>query len=218
MNLDVLFDASTGADGSAGGGTSQAGRVDVPRLAEVLDGLGHIGRVATIRGWGHAHQEKLYEAVSDFKPLGLADFVPDDVEPMVEVIHWGKNSLPAFTHFKKRFCKGTTQGELWGYNDNGESSHQFATGPGYFVVHAPERPDALTSEVDIDYRKLPPSKPDNWPPIKPNEAGLSRFIYAGMTDVMRGISKHVTIGRALKGGQFMDAYFVLCRDDGPVPK
>jgi hypothetical protein len=202
MNLDVLFE----------------GELDVRRVAEVLDGLGHIGRVATIRGWGHAHQEQLYEAVSDFKPLGLADFVPEDVEPMVEVIHWGKNSLPAFTHFKKRFCKpksdGNTQGELWGYNDNGESSHQFATGPGYFVVHAPERPDALASEIDIDYRKLPPSKPDNWPPIKPNEAGLSRFIYAGMTDVMRGVSKHVSIGRALKGGQFMDAYFVLCRDDG----
>ncbi len=197
MNLDVLFD----------------GELDVHRLAEVLDGLGHIGRVDTIRGWGHAHQEKLYEAVKGFRPLGLADFVPDEVEPMVEVIHWGKNSLPAFTHFKKRFCKSKDQqGELWGYNDNSETAHQFATGPGYFVVHKPERADALESEIDIDYRKLPSAKPDAWPPIKPNEAGLSRFIYAGMTDVMRGVSRHVTIGRALKGGQFMDAYFVLCRE------
>jgi hypothetical protein len=203
MNLDVLFD----------------GELDLHRLRDVLDGLGHVGRLDTIRGWGHAQQEKLYEAASDFKPLTLTDFVPEDVEPMVEVIHWGKNSLPAFTHFQKRFCKPKeVEGELWGYNDNHEGRHQFATGPGYFVVHAPDRTDAAEGEIDIDYRKLPPGKPDRWPAIKPNEAGISRLIYAGMIDVMRGVSKHVSVGRALKGGQFMDAYFVLCRDDTPTLK
>ncbi len=199
MNLDVLF---TDAE------------VDIERLAEVLDGLGHPGRLDTIRGWNHAHQEQLYEAAQGFKPLTLSHFVPDDVEPMTEVIHWGKNSLPAFTHFQKRFCKPKdTEGQLWGYNDNREGHHQFATGPGYFIVHAPERSDASEGEIDIDYRKLPPGKPDAWPAIKPNEAGISRFIYAGMVDVMRGISQHVSIGRAFKGGAFMDAYFVLCRED-----
>ncbi len=198
MNLDVLFD----------------GDIDVPRLAEVLDGLGHRGRLATIRGWTHEHQQRLFEAVKEFKPVKLTDFVPEDVAPMTEVIHWGKNSLPAFTHFQKRFCKPEDKDdEVWGYNDNHEAHHQFATGPGYFVVHAPEREDTVEGELDIDYRKLPPSKPDAWPAIKPNEAGISRFIYAGMIDVMRGVSQHVTIGRAIKGGHFIDAYFVLCRED-----
>jgi hypothetical protein len=198
MNLDVLFE----------------NEIDLHRLAEVLNGLGHVGRLDTIRGWTHAHQEKLYEAAKEFKPLTLTDFVPEDIEPLVEVIHWGKNSLPAFTHFQKRFCKPKDKdGELWGYNENGEGHHQFATGPGYFLVHAPDRSDAEPGEIDIDYRKLPPAKPEPWPAIKPNEAGISRFIYAGMIDVMRGISQHVTVGRALKGGKFMDAYFVLCRED-----
>ncbi len=202
MNLDVLFD------------TGPAGEIDLPRIAEVLDGLGHPGRLATIRAWTHDHQQRLYEAAKDFKPLTLTHFVPDDVAPMTEVIHWGKNSLPAFTHFQKRFCKPKDDDKtLFGYNDNHEGKHQFATGPGYFVVHAPERTEAEAGEVDIDYLKLPPAKPDAWPEIKPNEAGISRFIYAGMIDVMRGISNHVSIGRAFKGGKFMDAYFVLCRED-----
>lgn len=198
VNLDVLFE----------------NEIDLHRLAEVLDGLGHPGRLATIRGWSHAHMERLYEAVKDFKPLGLTHFVPPDIGPLTEVIHWGKNSLPAFTHFQKRFCKPEGDDtELWGYNDNHETGHQFATGPGYFVVHTPKRASAEPGEIDIDYTMLPPSKPAPWPAIKPNEAGLSRLIYAGMIDVMRGVSEHVSIGHASKGGKFIDAYFVLCRED-----
>ena len=199
MNLDVLFN----------------GEIDVHRLSEVLDGLGHPGRLDTIRGWSHEQQARLYDAVKDFKPLALSHFVPDDVEPLTEVIHWGKNSLPAFTHFQKRFCKPKdAEGELWGYNDVREGPHGFATGPGYFVLHAPaDRSDAREGELDIDYRKLPPSKPESWPKIIPNEARLGRFIYAGMVDVMRGVSQHVSVGRAFKDGKYMDAYFVLCRED-----
>jgi hypothetical protein len=198
MHLDVLIDDE----------------VDLERLAAVLDGTGHIGRLSTIRQWGYRTQSRLYEAAKDFKPLTLDFFVPADVPPLTEVIHWGKNSLPAFTFFQKRFCKPTADAtELWGYNDNHEQIHQFATGPGYFVMHAPDRSDAVHGELDIDYRKLPPSKPDAWPQIKKNEAGISRFIYAGMVDVMRGLSSHVSIGRAHKGNKYMDAYFVLCRED-----
>ena len=198
MNLDVLFE----------------GEVDIARIAEVLDGLGHPGRLDTIRGWGHEQQRRLYEAAKGFKPLSLEHFVPAGTDALVEVVHWGKNSLPAFTHFQKRFCKPKDKdGELWGYNENHESHDQLVTGPGYFVVHAPDRQGAESGEVDIDYRKLPPSKPDTWPAIKPNEAGFSRFIFAGMIDVMRGVSEHVSIGRAMKGGKAMDAYFVLCRED-----
>src|SRR5690242_7823843 len=36
--------------------------IDLPRLAEVLDGLGHEGRVHTVRGWGRKTQAALFEA------------------------------------------------------------------------------------------------------------------------------------------------------------
>ncbi len=197
MNLDVLFE----------------GEVDIHRIAEVLDGLGHPGRLDTIRGWGLHHQEKLYEAAKGLKPLSLSYFVPDGVEPLHEVIHWGKNSLAAFTHFQKRFCRPKDDDtKLYGYNENGE---KFAIGPGYFVLHAPEsnRPDSQEGELDIDYTKIPDQKPESWPKIQGNDGMLGGIVYGGMIDVMRGISNHVSIGRAFRGGKFTDNYFVLCRED-----
>ncbi len=204
MNLDVLID----------------GEVDLPRLAEVLDQLGHPGRVDTIMHWGKRQQARLFEAAKGFHPLTLEHFVPPGLEPLVEVIHWGHNSLPAFTHFQKRFCKPKPNGdahanELYGYNHN--PAHQFATGPGYFIMHPPKRDDAVEGELDIDYYTVPTTKPESWPAIKPNESlSLSPFIYAKMIDVMRGISEHVSVGRAIRQGKWSDNYFVLCRED-PKP-
>jgi hypothetical protein len=192
-------------------------KIDLPHIARILDELGLSGRLDTIRGWDTAQQAAIYEAAKGFRPLGLEHFVPAAVGPLTEVIHHGKNSLPAFTHFQKRFCRpGPTaknggaddddREELWGYNH--QDLHAW-TGPGYFVTHLGD--DA--GEVAIDYRMVPLAKPDGWPDILPNSARLGRFVYAGMVDVMRGISKHVSIGRARRGRHWMDAWFVLCRED-----
>jgi len=204
MNLDVLINDE----------------IELPRLAEVLDGLGHPGRLDTILHWDKRTQARLFEAAKGFRPLTLDHFVPPGTDALVEVIHWGHNSLPAFSHFQKRFCKPKPNGdshanELWGFNHN---SFEFASGHGYFVIHPPERKDALEGELDIDYYKVPPAKPESWPPIKPNESltSLSPIIYAKMIDVMRGISEHVSIGRAIRGGKWTENYFVLCRED-PKP-
>jgi hypothetical protein len=204
MDLTVLFEP----------------KIDLAHIAAVLDGLGHAGRLDTIRGWERPQQASLYEAAKGFRPIGLDHFVPPAVGPMTEVIHHGKNSLALFTHFQKRFCRprpnGAEANELWGYN---HQDMQTLTGPGYFVVH----PSEDSGEVLIDYTKLPghlapaaggpPDEPRGWPPVLPNSARLGRFVYAGMIDVMRGISKHVSIGRARRGKKWMDAWFVLCRED-----
>lgn len=151
---------------------------------------------------------KLYEAADGFRPLGLDHFVPSDKGPLTEVIHHGKNSLPTFNHFQKRFCRpsDSAKEELWGYN---QQNLIWAIGPGYFAVHKAKK----DGEIDIDYTMLPPEKPTPWPGIVPNHVKLGRFVYEGMVDVMRGISTHVSIGRASKGGKWMDAWFVLCRED-----
>jgi hypothetical protein len=87
------------------------------------------------------------------------------------------------------------------------------TGPGYFVAYQPTEPLALHGGVIIDYRRVPPDKPEGWPPVLPNTARLSRFIYNGTVDVMRRVSDRVTIGRAMRGSQPMDNWFVLVRRD-----
>lgn len=185
--------------------------LDLTRLGKVLDELGHEGRLWSIYQWTRRDMARVWEAAKGVHPLTLDDFVPPSTGPLVEVIHHGKNSLPSYRYFQKRFCKpkeGTDQ--LIGYN---EQAWQGATGPGYFVAH----PSTDPGDVDIDYTMLPKEKPEAWPRILPNSARLGRFVYYGMIDVMHGISSHVSIGRAKKKHGWMDAWFVLVREDLPEP-
>ena len=184
-------------------------KLDLPRLSQVLDEMGHLGRVHTIRGWGRKKQAKIFEAADGFKKIGLEEFVPASVGPLVEVIHDLHNTLPLFSDSQKRFCKPEVEGEpeeLWGYNHQAASVF---TGPGYFVTRLSEK----EGEVVFDYRTLPSGRVASWPEIVPNAARLGRLVYAGMLDHVRGISTHVSIGRPEKRGQPMDTWFVLCRRD-----
>jgi len=188
--------------------------INFPRLEHVLDELGHTGRLATVRGWERKDLVRLYEGAKGHHPLTLEHFVPSTIGANTEVIHHGKNSLPLFSSFQKRFMRPEGAAdpvkELYGFN---RQANEAFTGPGYFVVHAEPAPFANEGEVSIDYRKLPPGKVAAWPEITSNSARLGRFVYANMVDVMRGISKNVSIGRAWKNGKWMDAWFVLCRED-----
>ncbi|AKV02495.1 hypothetical protein AKJ09_09158 [Labilithrix luteola] len=181
--------------------------LDLPRLTEILDGLGHEGRVHTIRTWGKHQQAKIFEAAKGHMKLDLDFLVPTGTDPLVEVIHDGQNTLPLFNHFQKRFTK--LEGEdfpIGGYNHQTMSP---VTGPGYFVVTLGE--GEHEGELAIDYTKLPKHKPESWPKIRPND-GLGALVYGGMIDHLRGISSHVSIGRAYKG-KAMDAWFALVRKD-----
>ncbi len=188
--------------------------LDLPRLSKTLDELGHSARVWATRQWTRSTQATLYEAAKGFRPVTLDDYVPPGTEPLVEIRTWGMNTLPAHNHFQKRFCKPADDAKdtLVGYNFQSLAGF---TGPGYYVAHPAETP----GEVDIDYTMAPASshgKPKHWPDVVPNSARLGRFVYYGMVDVMRGISTHVSIGRARKKHGWMDAWFILVRED-PQP-
>jgi hypothetical protein len=185
------------------------GDLDVGALAAFLDGLGQDERVHEVRGLSKAEQARLYDAAQGVRPIELDDFVDPGHPPLHEVIHAGRNSLPAFRIFEKRFCRTPDAGsqELWGYN---EHAARWMTGPGYFVARAE---GAGPGEITVDYREVPPGKPESWPPIRPNTALRGRFVYGGMVDVLRGVSRHVSVGRATRRGKPMDSWFVLCRVD-----
>jgi hypothetical protein len=187
--------------------------LDLPRLARDLDEIGTPARLWAVRQWTRSVQATLWEAVKGFRPVTLEDYVPPGIAPHVEVIHHGMNTLLACNHFQKRFARPADperKDELVGYNVQGLSG---LTGPGYYVAH----PSADAGEVAIDYTLLPHDKPEAWPPIVPNSARLGRFVYDGLLDVMRGISSAVSIGRARKKNAWMDAWFVLVRQD-PQPQ
>jgi len=182
-------------------------KLDLTRLATILDELGHEGRLWSMQRLTPSMQARLFEAAQGFRPIGLDHFVPDGVPPMTEVPHQGHNSLPAFTSFAKVFCKPAVahaQPVLYGYN---RQAMAMVTGPGYYVAYtAPDR----EGEVAIDYRRAPTAKPEGWPALADN-SGRGAAVYGGMVDYVRGVSKHVSVGRAWKNDAWMDAWFVLVR-------
>jgi hypothetical protein len=193
--------------------------LDLPRLAKDLDELGHAGRLWAVNQWTRANMATLWDAVKGLRPLTLDDFVPPAVAPYAQVVHHGKNSLPAITHFQKRFARpkqpppgdGSEPADLLiGFNVQAFSA---VTGPGYFVAYSDASAGAEAGEVALDHTQLPKEQPQGWPALVPNSARLGRFVYAGIVDVVRGLSSHVSIGRVRRAGGWLDAWFLLVRED-----
>jgi len=180
--------------------------VDMPAVAKFLDDLDHPVRLAAVRSLGPKHMKNLYAAAGGFCKVTINDVVPKSRGAGTQVRHYGKNSLPAFTIFEKRFLRPEKDAqELWGYNFQTMSP---LTGPGYFIA----RDNKDRGEVDIDYNHVPPESPPGWPQIVENTKGLSRLVYAYMIDRLRGITKQVSIGRAWKNDKIQNAWFILCRE------
>jgi hypothetical protein len=188
-------------------------RATPPRLKELaalLDGLGHEERVGWVRSVGRSDQRRLYEAAAGFLPLALSDLVPPTKGDGETVRHFGRNTLPAFTHFEKRFSRPAGEAaqrprQLIGFNFQ---SMAWLTGPGYYVARVdPERPEVL-----IDYRELPVAAPAGWPPLRRNDVGAARFVYGFMVDRLRRVSEHVTIGSAARKGRDLGSWFLLTRE------
>lgn len=183
-------------------------------IAGYLDGLDHGHRVHEVRALEKKDQERLWSLAATAPPLTLEHFVPADVPALREVIHHGKNSLPVFTEFQKRMCRPADgEGRLFGYN---EGITRPLLGPGCFVVH----PTADTPSwgprgaMVVDYWMVPDGPVDpRWPKVVGNHVGLQRLVYHQTRDFMRGVSAHVSIGKAWKKEKAMPAYFVLCRED-----
>ncbi|MFU8805977.1 MAG: hypothetical protein ACNA8W_19355 [Bradymonadaceae bacterium] len=188
----------------------KAETIDLATLAAAFDAASPEQRVAAIRGFNPKIQRRLFDA-AEGRRVTIDQIVPPDTAPLREVIHEGQNTLPAFRAFQKRFCRPSAEhtpdnrGVLWGYNHQAMAGF---TGPGYFVTYD----DQDTGEVVVDYRELPPERPETWPEIIDNKAKLGRFVYHGMVDRLRRVSEHVTIGRAYKGKP-MSAWFILVRQD-----
>jgi len=186
----------------------KANPLDIDALGAALSALeGDEARVAAIRAIGGRDQARIWAAAAG-RSTSLEDIVPSDRGAATEVIHAGKNSLPVFTNFEKRFCRVEGKDDvLYGYNEGVTRS---VIGPGCFVAHH----FADRDEVGVDYYQVPPDDavlPDGWPRPVPNEKGLQMLVYAKMIDYLRKVSDHVTIGRAVKNGKETGNYFLLCR-------
>jgi hypothetical protein len=180
------------------------------RISSTLDRMDPKSRLWTVQSVEPKELAELWELFAD-GAIDADHFVPSGTEPLKPVIHHGKNSLPVSRFFQKRFCRADDESaDVWGYN---HQSLAWLTGPGYFVAHSVDGQDDAASSYVIDYTRVPPKKPAEWPELAPNEAGFGKLVYAGMQDYMRKVSEHVSIGRAYKGGRALDTWFILCRED-----
>lgn len=192
------------------------------KLSERLDAAGHEARLDWIRSLGRSEQYALY-ALAAGSRVEVGDLVR---EQGAIVRHYGKNGLPMFTWFEKRFAR---QGNVVvGYNHNEFGAlapiARCLIGDGHFVAYdSPEVP----GEVWIDYRKVHDQVPEGFPPVAGNERGFPALTFGDMVDVLRRVSFHVYIGDSFKGryprpdrapllarigGMFPTAPFVLCQE------
>lgn len=183
--------------------------LNLERITEILDGLGHDGRVHTMHTWGKHEMGKIFDAAKGYKPVDVDFFVPMS-EALVECQHDLHNTVPLpGTEGQKRFARTTADSNvLVGFNPQPMNGF---SGPGYFT--ATKGTGDHEGELVVDYTKLPTEKPANWPKLQGNDGFIPGIVYGGMTDYIRAISSHCSIGKAFKGGQSRDAYFTLVRRD-----
>ena len=189
------------------------GDAKIDEIAAHVDDLPEAQRLEQLFALTAQDQQRLYEKAADSPPLDLDFFVPAQVADEQPVIHYGKNSQPAFRNFEKRWVrpKGRPD-ELWGYN---ETRVRPLIGPGYFVAR---RTDDHGSDergaVVVDYFKVPPldASIPGWPRVRPNSKGLQMFVYDKTRDYMRRVSGFCSIGIAYRMESRVMGYFVLCRE------
>jgi hypothetical protein len=178
------------------------GRATAREIEAHLDALAPAARLEEVLAITGRGVKRLYEAVEGGTPASLDELVAPGTEGVV--IFEGRNSLAAFSRFQKRFVR--KGGLVLGYN---HQTMAFVTGPGYFVVHPPSGSGEHGKELDFDYTTPPPSEPAGWPAYKPNERGLSQFVYGHMHDFVRRVAHGVVVGKAYRHGKDQDAYFSL---------
>ncbi|MEQ9318157.1 MAG: hypothetical protein RIF41_03320 [Polyangiaceae bacterium] len=183
-------------------------RQHAPResIAAFLDGLTAQERVDEALSLRNKEVGQLYRAVVGGRQTTVEDFLPADVPEDTTVIFEGRNSLPAFSRFQKRFAR--MGGQVVGYN---HQTMAFATGPGFFVVREGSLTADVANEAYFDYTTAPAAVPTGWPDFKPNDAGLSNLVYRGMKDYMREVATNVYVGEAYKGGRSQKQFFILTR-------
>ena len=195
----------------------------ISELSGPLNASTHAERVAWCRSLNGKELYRLFELAKDGGPLKSADLVGKLGEV---IIHKGKNGVPVFTYFEKRFVQ--LDGEIGGYNDGhetapfGASIYRMITGPGHYSCY--DSPD-VPGEVWVDYRTIPKTQCPDFPTLIDNDSGLRALIFGNMVDIVRRVSEHVAVGDATKslppvrplgigariGGMLATAPFVLCQ-------
>lgn len=179
--------------------------LDVSAFLDDLSPDRRIDQVLQVRG---SLIRRMYDLAGGGAGLTLDDMVPSSTPAGATVTYEGRNSLPVFSRFQKRFTR-TADGLVFGYNHQPTPAVGTVTGPGYFAVSPAD--DQHPGELLFDYTKPPPFEPAGWPAWRRNESGLSRLVFMNLNDYVRAVARGVVVGVAYKLGEDQDACFSLTR-------
>ena len=171
----------------------------IDAIAQHVDGLEEAQRIEQMYACGAKPQAKLWEAAAG-RDIKTTDFVNESDKT---VIYAGRNTLPVFNYFQKRFWRPSDGSEVVGYNH--QSMSKF-TGPGYFVTE-----DGDNGELVFNYVKSVSLCPPAWPEIRPNTGLIPSAVYGHMLDYNRRVTKDMVIGCATKKGKAIGQYYLLTR-------
>jgi hypothetical protein len=171
-------------------------------ISSFLDGLSSSERLEQVLAVTGSGVGKLYEAVKGGPATTLAESFPASLTEGRTLILEGRNSLPTFSRFQKRFLRKGS--EVIGYN---HQTMSFVTGPGFFV--ATDADSTHPDELLFDYTLVPSFFPPDWPVYKPNDHLFSKLVYANMKDYCRHVARGVLVGSAFRNGKPENAFFTL---------
>lgn len=177
----------------------------IEEIGAHIDALSGRRKVDEVRALPGRLVGRLFDLSKTAAPLSLADVVPEGTPAGATVTLEGRNSLPAFSLFRKRVTR-TADGLVFGYND---SPSRLAVGPGYFNVVLADHQHP--GELLFEYTEPPPFEPSGWPRYRPNHRGLSIFVYDDVFDFVRRVARGVMVGSAYHHGAKWDKYFVIVR-------
>lgn len=166
-------------------------------VAVFLAALPNDERVRQATHLDRRHQALLWRLSEGNAPYTPAELAPADAAPLQTFPYEGQNDQLAYRSFQKVFYR-QHDGSLAGYN---VSDAAWFAGPGYYLVAT----DA--TGVYVDYRRVPTEKPEGQAEIEEN--GFP--VYGGMKDYLRRVYGDILIGRAYRGDDETDNYFVLAR-------
>jgi len=203
-DTDQAADAATETAAPADLRAMLRGETTAAEIAAHLDALDPEARLAEVLAVKGKWVKALYDRMADAPVVTLEEFVPV-ASAGTTLIYEGRNSLAMFTRFQKRFLR-LPSGVIVGYN---HQTWQWVTGPGYFVMQAPDGQPPVPNEPYVDYITEPPEVPEGWPAYKANDRGLSKGVYGNMHDYLRRVATGVVVGKAYRAGEDIDAHFSL---------
>ena len=144
--------------------------VTAEQIQRHLASLSGAERVTQATHLDRRHHKTLWDLSANTDPLRLDEVVSSDRAPLDPVPFEGQNNQPIYRPFKKVFYR-TSSGTIGGYND---SPAAWFAGPGYYILKSDQ------SGIYVDYTDIPREKPAAWPAIRPNDTGITQFVYGHM--------------------------------------